>query len=253
MHQKLADCLEQILLMETIPDLEALCANILGHYGIQHFLCTNMYGLECSVDRRPMFGTWDSDWAKRLVRHSYFVEDPTVQYCMGIEGDGLPYYWSEIQIKKKLTPAQNSVFKAAWEAELHDGIVFPLQTGVNELAVFSMAGREFKPDPSVKGILHSIAIQSHTRSRQILLRDNPKGFMPNRIGLSVTRDVSSLTDSEHTVIQLLAEDFGPQGIAELKGISVSTVRKHIASAKRKLHVDEQAGLVSVAIRHKLIT
>jgi len=253
MHQTLADFLDQVLLAETIPDLEALCANILDQHGIQHFLCANMYGLQCSPDRKPLFGSWDSKWARRLIGRSYYVADAVTHYKLGLEGDCLPYYWSELQVKKTLTPAQNKIFKEAWEAGLHEGIVFPLQTGSDELAIFSMAGRNLRQDKSVKGILHAIAIQSHARARQILLQDYANKAMPNRIAHSITPKPRALTDAELNVVQLLAEDLGPQGIAELKGISVSTVRKHIASAKHKLQVDEQAGLVSVAIRHKLIT
>jgi len=252
MYQRLSDFLDQTILCETIPELEALCAKALGHYEIQHFLCTNMYGLKCSVNRRPMFGSWDSVWAKQLIKNSYFVDDPTGQFTLGLEGDGLPYYWSELQIKKELTPSQHKLFKLAWDAGLREGIVFSLRTGADELAVFSMAGLNFKPDKKIKGILQSIAFQAHARARQILLENNPIGHMPDRISQSLTRDISSLTQAEKRVIQLLAEDLSAIAIAELKDVSVSTVRKHIAAAKRKLQVDELGGLVAVAHRHKLI-
>lgn len=253
MYQRLSGFLEQAILCDAIPDLEALCSNILTPYGITHFICANIYGLKCTADRKPLFGTYESDWMKHYMRSSLFIDDPLVLHSRGINNDGLPYYWSDIQMAIALTPRQNNVFKQAWDAGLKEGLMIPLFTGTNEFAVFSLAGPSLKRNDAVKGVLHSIAIQAHTRARQILLRDYADGQMPDRIRFATKPKVSALTNAEIGIIQLLSEDLGAIAIAQAKGISVSTVRKHIASAKKKMLTDELTGLISVAYRQGIIT
>ena len=253
MYQRLSDFLEQALLCDTIPELEELCADAFSPFGIEHFICANIQGLKCAADRSPLFGTFESEWMKYYLSNSFFMDDPLMLNSRGINNDGLPYYWSDLQMAITLTPQQNKTFKEAWEFDLKEGLVIPLFTGTNEFAVFSLAGPDLKRDDSVKGVLHAITIQAHTRARQILLRDYHNRGMPDRVPHATKPDVSTLTNAEKTTIQFLAEDLGAIAIAQAKGVSVSTVRKHIASAKRKMLVDEVAGLVALSYRQGLIT
>jgi len=131
--------------------------------------------------------------------------------------------------------------------------MIPLFTGTNEFAVFSLAGPSLKRDDAVKGVLHAMVIQAHTRARQILLRDYADRQMSDRISFASKPKTSDLTDAEIRILQLLAEDLGPIAIAQTNGISVSTVRKHIASAKKKMLADELTGLIAVAYRQGIIT
>jgi len=253
MSEKLSSFLDQTILCKNIQDLEALCTTFLASFGIEHFICANMHGLPCAADRRPLFGTYESPWMKHYMGNSYYADDVLMQNVRGINGDYLPYYWSDIQMAKQLTQIQNTIFKEAWDVGLKEGLMIPLQTGASELAVFSMAGPGLKRNVSTKGVLHSAAIQAHAKARQILLQDYTNQHMPNRVQFSAKPNVSALTSSEINVIQMLAEDLGPITIAKAKNISVSTVRKHIDAAKKKMLTDELTGLVAIAYRQGLIT
>ncbi len=61
-----------------------------------------------------------------------------------------------------------------------------------------------------------------------------------------------LTQREREVLQLIAEGHTNIKIAKLLAISVKTVEKHRANLMSKLDVHDIAGLVRIAVKHKLI-
>jgi len=64
--------------------------------------------------------------------------------------------------------------------------------------------------------------------------------------------VESLTERECEVLQLLANDHTPDGIAATLHISYHTVRSHIENIRSKLGVRFTAGAVAIALRSKQI-
>lgn len=64
--------------------------------------------------------------------------------------------------------------------------------------------------------------------------------------------LQQLTPREVEVLQLIAEGRTNSAIAEAINVSVKTVEKHRASLMDKLNVHDTAGLVKVALRHRLI-
>ncbi len=244
--------LEDVHFVETTNELEEVLQPVLGHYEIQHYICTSMYGLDCIADRKPMFGSWDSGWVSHYIRNGYYREDAVSFFCNGINGDGRPYYWSDLVAEKELTKLQCQIFAEAWDADLRDGLVIPLQMSNTELAMTSMGGPSFKKDPIVQGILHTIAIQSHRQARRIMIRDYKNRLMPNLLQAAPTPHVELITSTEKQIISLLSEDLRAPEIATITNTSVNTVRKHLASSKKKLGVDNTEALVATAIRYKLI-
>lgn len=71
-------------------------------------------------------------------------------------------------------------------------------------------------------------------------------------GASIDEDEFDLTEREVSVLNLLADGFNYQEIAENLFISVDTVRHHIRNIYKKLHVHSQSEAVAKAIRKKII-
>lgn len=71
-------------------------------------------------------------------------------------------------------------------------------------------------------------------------------------GALIDEDEFDLTDREVSVLNLLADGFNYQEIAENLFISVDTVRHHIRNIYKKLHVHSQSEAVAKAIRKKII-
>lgn len=251
MFAPLQSFLEKISYIASIEDLNSLIKDMMDAYGLNHFLGMHVYGLKCIPDRKPMFGHWDTDWVKHYIQQGYYRLDPVGYYPRGINEDYQPYFWSDLLATKELTKGQCRIFSDAWDAGLKEGIVFPLPIG-DELSIVSVAGEKLKKGPVIQGILHTIAIQCHWKARAILIEKYEDAMMPNVIERARSPRFDEITATERQVITMLADDRRAPEIAVLLDVSVNTVRKHIASAKKKLEVDHSEGLVIVAKRYKVI-
>lgn len=251
MYQTIKNFLDEIYAVETIPQLETLLRQVLDHYGIHHFICTNIYGLDCLADRKPMFGMWDTKWVNHFISNSYYLEDAVAQHYNGLEDDGRPYYWTELIANKELSKIQYKIFGEAWDADLREGLVIPLRVSDDELAMVSMAGKNFKQNSEVRGILHTVSMQAHRKAREILLRDHGKQLMPDLLGFVPHPEMSRLTPTELNILKFLAEDKTPTDIAVITGVSIHTVNHHSANIKRKLEVKSLYGAIGKAIRYGL--
>ena len=252
-QRALTDFFESISSIDNITKLEDCLKPLLLRFGVHHFVCANMYGFECLADRKPLFGNWDSDWLVRYVSQGYYAEDPVSFYRNGLEGDGKPYYWTELIAEKELTSQQSALFRDAWDHGLREGLVIPLEISDDELAVASVAGRDFKRDLFAQSILHAIFVRAHLKARQILMRDYKGGFLPNRLAQSPSPQTEKITATELQVIALLAEGHRANDIAIIRGGSERTVLNHIARAKKKLLADTTPQLVYIARSYHLIT
>lgn len=257
MFEVLNEFLEKLPLVNAIPELEALLEPTLKHYKIEHFICTNMYGFEEMNDLKPMFGLWNTPWVEHYVRNSYYNEDAIVLYKKGLDGNGIPFYWTDLVAEKELTKSQYSMFAEAWKvAKLKEGLVIPLlisEEAPEELALVSMAGEHFTQDATLRGILHSIAIQAHHRARQIIKREHRAGKqLPNRVVWDADFRLDKLTNTEITIIRYLADGKTVTDIANFSGKSPKTVSNQIRSASKKVGALTTTHLVILAKRHGII-
>jgi len=76
----------------------------------------------------------------------------------------------------------------------------------------------------------------------LLTRKGPEGYS----------SFDRLTPREREVLQLVAEGYTNQGMALAMTISAKTVEKHRANLRAKLQVFDVAGLVRIAIKHRLV-
>ncbi len=256
-YEKVLKYISDIGRARSIRALESLLVPLLYDFGIQHYICTS-YGLPCVPGRKPMFGAWDTGWVSHFLRNGYYNEDAIALNNRGLisrgkEGELRPYYWSELLVEGDLTKKQYSIFAEAWDADLREGLVIPLEISDTEHALISMGGRDFKKDQDSFFSLWNISIQSHRRARTILVQDYEKKLLRPRTPFETIPQLGLITKTERIIISMLADDLRAPEIAKSRGTSVSCVRKHLANAKDKLCVDNTEALVYVATTHNIIS
>jgi len=79
-----------------------------------------------------------------------------------------------------------------------------------------------------------------------------KGYVEAKKTLHSTSGWDSLSQREKEVLKLIAEGRTNNAIAQIMQISVKTVEKHRSSLMSKLDVHDTAGLVRIAVKHRLI-
>jgi len=77
-------------------------------------------------------------------------------------------------------------------------------------------------------------------------------FLAHPPGRNDADPFEQLSPREREVLQLIAEGHTNNGIADVMQVSAKTVEKHRTSLMTKLDVHDVAGLIRVAIKHKLV-
>jgi len=67
-----------------------------------------------------------------------------------------------------------------------------------------------------------------------------------------TNGFDQLSAREREVLKLVAEGYTNKAIAEMMHVSIKTVEKHRANVMTKLNIQDLAGLIRVALKHRLI-
>lgn len=98
-----------------------------------------------------------------------------------------------------------------------------------------------------------IAIQAAMNGNTYLTPEISTLFINQTDIASSTDPFDTLTIRERQVLRLVAEGNTNTAMANHLGISVKTIEKHRANLMAKLSVNDTAGLVRAAIRHKLIS
>ena len=77
-------------------------------------------------------------------------------------------------------------------------------------------------------------------------------FVAGKAGLGDPTGFDQLTLREREVLKLVAEGYTNRSISQTMHISVKTVEKHRSNIMDKLNIQDLAGLIRIAIKHRLI-
>jgi DNA-binding NarL/FixJ family response regulator len=77
-------------------------------------------------------------------------------------------------------------------------------------------------------------------------------FLTHPVDADQASSFDQLTPREREVLQLIAEGYTNQGMAQLLNVSIKTVERHRANLMAKLDVHDVAGLTRIALEHGLI-
>jgi DNA-binding NarL/FixJ family response regulator len=77
-------------------------------------------------------------------------------------------------------------------------------------------------------------------------------FITGRSGFEGPSGFDQLTSREREVLKLVAEGYTNKAISQTMHISVKTVEKHRSNIMVKVNVQDLAGLIRIAIKHRLI-
>lgn len=79
-----------------------------------------------------------------------------------------------------------------------------------------------------------------------------EGFLSQSSQSEESSPIDQLTAREREVLQLIAEGYTNQSIAQMLHIAVSTVERHRANLMSKLNIHDVSGLTRLAIQHGVI-
>lgn len=200
-------------------DLDQVARNAFERLGLPWFSLARFY----DADRRPLtkvfLGRFEPRWSARYVARQYAGPSLIARRMLR---DATPYSWSDVLERGPTDPAQDRILEEAREHGLHVGYFTPVRWTDGSYAAVVVAGANADiADPLCRTMIEVLSSYYYAEARRLLAseKSSPKLSVRQRDCLLWVRHGKSSVD-----------------VAEILGISVSTVDEHISEACRKLEV-----------------
>lgn len=227
----------------SIEELYSHFGDALNTFGYDRF-CYSLITDHDSLNLPAGHGllrNYPESWMKHYVSSEYVGRDPVPLHCFQTIR---PFTWDHVTKTQKISKLQKRIMDEANEAKLLDGMAIPMHGIKGELSGVGLAssfgGVEFSENQIAK--IRTLCFQFHMSYTELLkTREN-----------TANANNVFLTDREREVLLWASEGKSDAAIAEILGISYSTVRFHLNNTYTKLDANERIFAVTKAIRLGLI-
>ena len=225
----------------SIEELSSLLGDALAQFGYDRF-CYSLISDHDSLNLKAGHGllrNYPESWMKHYVSSQYVGRDPVPLHCFKTTR---PFTWKYVTQNQKISAFQKRIMDEAHEAKLMDGMAVPIHGMNGELSGVGMASSAggVELNEVVMAKIRTLCFQFHMAYTEMLRAEEEPGG-----GIF-------LTDREREVLLWAAEGKSDAVIADILGISYSTVRFHINNSYKKLNSNERIFAVTKAIRLGLI-
>ncbi len=201
----------------TIEDVNSLFKDFSTPMGVCFFACAAVQGAHSDPERSRMLGYNDIDWMKHYMNNEYYRDDPIFNYGKTARRS---FTFEEALDNFGLNERSRLIMLESEKYGLKEGFAVPLRSSDDHLALFSIAGSGFANDSVKRGQLHLAAIWAHDRALTLL---DDKFKLEN----------IKITHREFEIVNLAAEGWSDEEIADDLNIEIGTVRKHKHSLRLK--------------------
>jgi DNA-binding CsgD family transcriptional regulator len=185
---------------------------------------------------------YPDDWMSHYEANHYEKKDPVPQHCFAT---GRPFTWESLVQTRELRAEEKRVMHEAADARLLEGIAIPICGHNGELAGVGIASSTggIRPDGKLLNKIRALALQFHLVYTELEKKDSP-----------IYDDIRNvhLTEREKEILLWAAEGKSDSVIADIIGVSHSTIRFHMNNIFKKLNANERTLATVKAIRHGLI-
>ena len=214
-----------------MPALRGAVLSAIAPFGMTAAASGLVSGPKIATPDMFHFTFWPDDWLSFYMAEKFFLTDPVPRWA---RSSGRPISWRDLF---KLLPARDpgrKAIAAAAKFGFTDGMVVPMRSADNSLGVVSFGGKR-NPLSDAEQVNLTIIAEAAFRAA-------------DRIGSGAAGRVAPLlSNREIECLRLMAQGQTDARIAKLAGLSVRTVRFHLASAREKLGAGTRIHLAALAI------
>jgi len=229
---RLREVLERLT---TASTFEALCdalADGARALGFEYVALVQHGGLPRLVERALIVTNYPPDFVKAYIANHQYIFDPVYDVS---EVTDRPFAWSEIPSLITLTEKQISLFEKAKACGLVDGVTVPLHHSGERCASCTFASsRLIMVDEDLTTVVQVIAATAFNAALRLHLP------VHTYTGPKLTRREAECT----TLVALGKTDWE---IGEILGLSASTVKYFVSTAKQRYGVYKRSELVARAL------
>ena len=185
---------------------------------------------------------YPADWMDHYRANHYEKKDPISRHGLGATR---PYTWESVLRTGKVTAEQNKIMNEAKEARLLDGIAIPICGHRGELAGIGIASSigGVRPEKNLLSKIGVLASQFHLVHIELEKKARSAADEAGEV---------QLTEREKEILLWAAEGKSDSVIADIIGVSHSTIRFHMNNIFKKLNANERTLATVKAIRKGLI-
>jgi DNA-binding CsgD family transcriptional regulator len=177
------------------------------------------------------FTHWPADWVALYMAEEFYLCDPVPRWA---RNSGRPITWRNLFKRLSARDPGRKVIEAAVRFGFTEGMIVPTRGADNSLAAVSFGGGRGPLSEAEQAALTIIAAAAFRAADRIA-------------GGSSGRAAPVLSPREIECLGLMVQGHDDARIARLTGVSVRTVRFHLAAVRRKFGVGSRIHLAAVAI------
>lgn len=189
-------------------------------WGVEYAACSVMADGDRNLKPGPRFGIWHSEASQSYYENKLYEHDPVIDFALTAErGD----YWDRTFADRDLNIDEQGVLDHAAAFGIHDGLLVPMPLFNGDIVVTSFQGKNIERDPDVEAFLRGVAIYFGNEAHRRQMAAKAK-----------SGEIASLTTRQTQVLHLAALGYRNEDIGEELGLSLATVKFHLASARKRV-------------------
>lgn len=176
------------------------------------------------------FQDWPEEWIRiytegNFVNHDYGVAEARKRI--------FPFTWSEVREGRDLSPGEKRIWQAALDFGWNEGFSVPVHGPGGYFGLVTMAGKVREYSTGLRLFLQVIGLAVHKRCLELSQKDVPDELP------------QGLTSRELECLRWVASGIPDAAIANKLGISATTVKDYISTARRKINASTRAQAVAM--------
>lgn len=189
-------------------------------WGVEYAACSVMADGDRNFKPGPRFGIWHVEGSNSYFENELYRSDPVIDFALTAERGG---FWDETFEEDRLTIDEQRVLDHAACYGIHDGLLIPMPLFNGDIVVTSFQGKCIDRHPDVNAFLRGVAVYfgNEAHRRQIAAK-------------AKSGEIASLTVRQTQVLHLAALGNTNEEIGEELGLSLGTVKFHLAAARNRI-------------------
>jgi len=224
--------LAEVRELNDMTELAAAFRSVLARHDITAAACGWVSGPKASSPNPFHFADWPQDWVAHYRQNNFIQIDPAPRWA---RNSGTPLSWSDLFDSLSARDPGRRIFEASKRFGLWEGMVIPTRSTDNQLGLVSFAGARGKIGPTEQSVLAAVARAAFDAAERL----ETKGYVGRPCAILSAREIECLA--------ILVRGHSDQQLAKLLGLSIPTVRFHLANARDKLGAKSRTHLVALAV------
>lgn len=225
--------------VRQLDDLKRELEGVTRAFGFRYFACLSHVDLSKPPKSAVVLHTYPREWIERHGRLRLDRVDPVFQHAARTLQ---PFFWTDEDFKRTLTPRQRDFMEEAQAAGLAGGFTVPIHSPGPHAASCTAVPADGEVHPHAYLAFYHMSVYAHESASRIVDRESARRW-----------PAPQLTERERRCLEYVAQGKSDWAIGQILGLSQSTVHHHVERAKKRLGTATRVQAVVQALHYRQIS